>query len=80
MARPAAPALRGPAGRGRAPAQIEHALTAGGRTADAAFFDLLIRDWEPIEVLARPNWPGTHDRLTVYRRRPAGAQGMIGMP
>ncbi len=46
----------------------------GGRTADAAFFDLLTRDWAPIEELALPNWPGTHDGLTVYRRRSAGAR------
>jgi hypothetical protein len=53
---------------------------SGGRTADAAFFDVLTRDWEPTEKLALPNWPGTRDRLIVYRRRPAAAQGMIGMP
>ena len=42
---------------------------AGGHTADDAFFAQLAQDWQVVEHLALPNWPGTHDALTVYRRR-----------
>jgi hypothetical protein len=41
---------------------------AGGRTADEQFFDLLARSWVATQQVALPNWPGTHDQLTVYRR------------
>lgn len=41
----------------------------GGHTADETFFDLLGHDWQLIEQVALPNWPGTRDALTVYRRR-----------
>jgi hypothetical protein len=41
----------------------------GGRTADEAFFAELSRDWLPVEQVPLPNWPGTRDALTVYRRR-----------
>lgn len=42
---------------------------AGGHTADDAFFEQLARDWLAVEHVAVPNWPGTRDALTVYRRR-----------
>jgi hypothetical protein len=41
---------------------------AGGHTADDDFFTLLARDWRAVEQVVLPNWPGTRDRLTVYRR------------
>jgi len=41
---------------------------AGGHTADDDFFSLLARDWQAAENVALPNWPGTRDLLTVYRR------------
>jgi hypothetical protein len=41
---------------------------AGGHTADGAFFAQLAREWRPLEQVAIPNWPGTCDALTVYRR------------
>jgi hypothetical protein len=44
---------------------------AGGHTADARFFDLLGRDWQPEVHIELPHWPGTSDRLTVFTRRPA---------
>jgi hypothetical protein len=44
---------------------------AGGHTADARFFDLLGRDWQPEESVELPHWPNTSDRLTVFTRRPA---------
>lgn len=43
----------------------------GGHTADDAFFAQLERGWVCVEQVALPNWPGTHDALTVYRRRRA---------
>jgi hypothetical protein len=43
---------------------------AGGHTADDAFFEQLAREWLCVEEVALPNWPGTRDSLTVYRRRP----------
>jgi hypothetical protein len=42
---------------------------AGGHSADDAFFAQLAREWLPVEQVAVPNWPGTHDALTVYRRQ-----------
>jgi hypothetical protein len=42
---------------------------AGGHTADDAFFAQLERDWLSMQEVALPNWPGTADRLVVYRRR-----------
>ncbi len=42
---------------------------AGGHTADDAFFARLDREWFAVEHVALPNWPGTRDALTVYRRR-----------
>jgi hypothetical protein len=42
---------------------------AGGHTADDAFFAQLAQYWQVVEYVALPNWPGTHDALTVYRRR-----------
>ncbi len=42
---------------------------AGGRTADDDFFTQLAQHWQPVEQVALPNWPGTHDVLTVYYRR-----------
>ncbi len=42
---------------------------AGGHTADDAFFAQLAGEWRSVEQLALPNWPGTQDALTVYRRR-----------
>lgn len=41
---------------------------AGGHTADDAFFAQLGRHWRAVETLPLPNWPGTRDALTVYRR------------
>jgi hypothetical protein len=41
----------------------------GGHTADETFFVCLAREWQEIESIALPNWPGTSDRLVVYRRR-----------
>jgi hypothetical protein len=43
--------------------------SAGGHTADDAFFAQLDTGWLRVEQVALPNWPGTHDALTVYRRR-----------
>jgi hypothetical protein len=42
-----------------------------GHTADDAFFAQLDREWLPVEQVALPNWPGTHDTLVVYRRKVA---------
>ena len=41
---------------------------AGGHTADATFFEELARGWRAVEQVPLPNWPGTHDALTVYLR------------
>jgi hypothetical protein len=41
----------------------------GGHTADEDFFTALDHDWRATEHVALPNWPGTRDALTVYRRR-----------
>jgi len=43
----------------------------GGCTADDAFFVYMERAWELIEEVWIPQWPGIHDRLFVWRRRPA---------
>ena len=40
----------------------------GGCTGNAAFFKLLAREWEELEYVPLPQWPGIHDGLTVYRR------------
>jgi hypothetical protein len=48
---------------------------AGGHTADAAFFDQLEHDWQPLQEVSLPNWPGTSDRLVVYQRLSAKARG-----
>jgi hypothetical protein len=48
---------------------------AGGHTADEAFFAQLARVWLAVEQVAIPNWPGTHDALTVYRRQHTRASG-----
>jgi hypothetical protein len=40
----------------------------GGHTADDAFFAELARRWRLVEHVALPNWPGTHDALSVYER------------
>lgn len=40
-----------------------------GVMADAQFFDLLQRDWESVETVDLPHWPGFQDQLTVYHRR-----------
>jgi hypothetical protein len=42
---------------------------AGGHTADDGFFAQLEREWRPVQEVPLPNWPGTADRLVVYRRR-----------
>jgi hypothetical protein len=41
---------------------------AGGHTADDSFFAQLQREWLPLQEVPLPNWPGTADRLVVYRR------------
>jgi hypothetical protein len=41
----------------------------GGHTADDTFFDALEHAWQPVEHVALPNWPGTRDALTVFKRR-----------
>lgn len=41
----------------------------GGCTADDRFHGRLERTWQPIESVTLPQHYGTHDRLTVYRRR-----------
>jgi len=41
----------------------------GGCTADDSFHDLLDREFDLINKLNYPNWPGIHDRLFIYRRK-----------
>lgn len=41
----------------------------GGCTGDDAFHRLLDDAYEVVQEVAIPQWPGIHDRLTVYRRR-----------
>lgn len=40
-----------------------------GCTATPGFFRLLVRDWKQVASLSLPNWPGIHDRLSVWRRQ-----------
>jgi hypothetical protein len=41
----------------------------GGHCADDAFFARLAGEWNEVERVAIPRWPGTRDSLWVYRRR-----------
>lgn len=43
----------------------------GGCTGDDRFHDLLDAAYDVAHEVALPQWPGIHDRLTVYRRRKA---------
>jgi hypothetical protein len=40
----------------------------GGCTADDAFHDELLKNWEEVETVDLPQWPGIHDYLSVWRR------------
>jgi hypothetical protein len=51
----------------------------GGHTADDSFFAQLERDWQPLQEVPLPNWPGTADRLVVYQRRPHSS-GSLKVP
>lgn len=46
---------------------------AGGCTGDDEFHTLIRQEeniqWEEVEELTIPRWPGMHDYLTIYRRR-----------
>lgn len=42
----------------------------GGCTGDDRFHHRLARLYEPSTHVTLPTWPGIHDSLTVYRRRP----------
>ena len=41
----------------------------GGCTADDAFFGRLEADFEEMECLALPQWPGLHDYVYIHHRR-----------
>lgn len=44
---------------------------AGGCTGDDRFHELLgVEYGEPVESIAIPQWPGIHDRLEIFRRKP----------
>lgn len=45
----------------------------GGTTGDDLFFHLLDEQFELLESVKIPNWPGYRDKLQVYRRIPFGA-------
>ena len=40
-----------------------------GQTAGAVFQEAVQRDWEPVERVALPRWPGFTDTLLVFRRK-----------
>ena len=40
-----------------------------GRTGSPLFHDTLERDWQLIECLALPQWPGFQDELRIWKRR-----------
>ena len=42
----------------------------GGPTGTVRFHRELALNWQRMEQVALPNWPGLADRLTVYRRNP----------
>lgn len=42
----------------------------GGPTGTVRFHRELELNWQPVEQVALPNWPGLRDRLVVYRRNP----------
>lgn len=41
----------------------------GGCTGNKKFFDLLDRSWSIERTIALPQWPGIHDRLTIYTKK-----------
>ena len=43
---------------------------AGGCTANDSFFDLLREKWSLVKYLMIPNWPGLHDGVYFYERKP----------
>lgn len=43
--------------------------SCGGCTANDDFFEQLERDFEEIESLDIPQWPGIHDTLTIHQRK-----------
>jgi hypothetical protein len=43
----------------------------GGCTANQRFHDLLADRWRMVRDLSLPQWPGLHDRLTIYERQEA---------
>ena len=40
-----------------------------GCTGDKAFHRALAREWEVLERIELPQWPGIHDGLRIYRRK-----------
>lgn len=49
--------------------------SAGGCTADDAFYARLEREWTEIATLHLPQWYGVHDNLHIFRRTRYGAHG-----
>lgn len=41
----------------------------GGCTGDDAFFDLLEKEWEEVEVIDIPQWNWIHDCMFIYKRK-----------
>ncbi|GJP35479.1 hypothetical protein CLOM_g19996 [Closterium sp. NIES-68] len=48
------------------------------QTAGPRFFSLLERDWTLGEHVGIPNWPGTHDCLTIWRKKGSRATEGFG--
>lgn len=44
---------------------------AGGCTGDENFHEALAKNWAETKSVPIPQWPGIHDRLTIYRRAQA---------
>jgi len=40
----------------------------GGCTGDDQFHSALEKEWEEIQFVGLPQWPGIHDNLVIYRR------------
>lgn len=43
--------------------------SAYGCTGDDKFHTLLEKEWDVVEEVDIPQWPGIHDYLTIYRRK-----------
>jgi hypothetical protein len=41
----------------------------GGCTADDAFHGELAKNWDEVETVDLPQWPGVHDYLNVWRKK-----------